>query len=173
MTVYTVLAPKDREDGVLPDPMDVVFVKEGFCWPALFVAGPWMIFRRLWLVLAGYIVLALAVSALAVPLGPGFAGWAIILIHFLFALEANELRRGTLYRHGYWLVGVVQGRGIEEAEIHYFADEETAAYPTRAELPVPPTPPTPPLLPREQAPVRPSAEAGDVVGLFPAPGGAS
>ena len=36
MAIYTVLAPKVRDGEPLPDPMAVVFVKEGFSWPALF-----------------------------------------------------------------------------------------------------------------------------------------
>jgi hypothetical protein len=168
MTVYTVLAPKVRDGDTLPDPMDVVFVKEGFSWPALFVAGPWLIFRRMWLVLAGYIVLALGLSIITAPLGRAFPGDVLVLIHLLFALEANELRRWTLTHHGYRLIGVVQGRGIEEAEIRYFAAAEDAGA-----MPVPPVPPTPPAPPRPLPAMQPSAEAGDVVGLFPAPGGVS
>jgi Protein of unknown function (DUF2628) len=169
MAIYTVLAPKARDDGTLPDPMDVVFVKEGFSWPALFFAVPWMLYRRLWLVLAGYIAVAVVLGMIGAKVGGTLAGDALILLHFLFALEANELRRWTLQRGGYALASVVEGRGLEEAEIHYFTALEApaAAMPMP---PVPPTPATPPMPPKNPGPLRPSAEAGDVVGLFPAPG---
>jgi hypothetical protein len=166
MAIYTVLAP--RADGaVAPDPMTVTFVKEGFCWPALFVAGPWLIFRRMWLVLVGYIVVAMVVGAVSAATGPLSTGVAIALLHLLFALEANQLRRWTLERKGYDPIGVVEARGLEEAEIRYFSTTELAV----DESVVPPAPPAPPAWPTLGM-IQPSAEAGDVVGLFPAPGSA-
>jgi Protein of unknown function (DUF2628) len=166
MAIYTVLAPRADGDGAL-DPMSVVFVKEGFCWPALFVAVPWLIFRRMWLVLVGYIVVAMVVSAAGSAVGPLSAGVAIVILHFLFALEANELRRWTLARRGYSPIGILEAHGLEEAEIRYFAAAETAV----DETPAPPAPPVPPARPALGM-IQPSAEAGDVVGLFPAPGSA-
>ena len=56
--------------------------------------------------------------------------------------------------------------GVSKYEIRYFGEADIAVPPT------PPAPPAPPT-PRPQPPVKPSAEAGDVVGLFPAPGAAT
>ena len=166
MAIYTVLAP--RADGAAAsDPMSVIFVKEGFCWPALFVAVPWLVFRRMWLVLVGYIVVAIVVSAVSAATGRLSTGVAIVLLHFLFALEANQLRRWTLERRGYGSTGVVEARGLEEAEIRYFSTTNLAVNDTA----VPPAPPAPPARP-VLGMIQPSAEAGDVVGLFPAPGSA-
>jgi Zn-dependent protease with chaperone function len=39
----------------------LVFVKEGFCWPGLFFPAFWLLFRGLWLVLIGYLVVAAAI----------------------------------------------------------------------------------------------------------------
>jgi hypothetical protein len=141
--------------------MAIVFVKDGFSWPALFFAGPWLIFRRMWLVLAGYVVAGLAIGSVGNAVGEGAAAAAILLLHVLFALEANELRRWTLQRHGYRLIGMVEGRGLEEAEIRYFAAAEARSVPATPS----PSPALPPL-----GTIQPSAEAGDVIGLFPAPG---
>jgi hypothetical protein len=95
----------------------------------------------------------------------------MVLVHLLFALEANGLRVWTLERNGYRLTGIVQGHNIEDAEIRYFS--EVGMAPMAAPVPpAPPTPSVPAVPPRPVAPQRPSAEAGDVVGLFPAPGGA-
>jgi hypothetical protein len=175
MTLYTVLLPRNPQVPGDPqadsDPMAAVFVKEGFSWPAFFFAPLWLIFRRLWLVLAGYAIAVLVVGGIGDVLGDGFTGPALVLLHFLFALEANELRRWTLARGGYRLATVVEGRGVEEAEIRYFASATAAP----AEAASPPTsdvtPPAPPApTPRPLGPIAPSAEAGDVIGLFPAPG---
>jgi hypothetical protein len=183
MAIYTVLAPPARASEAAPDPLRTVFVKDGFSWPALFFAVIWMIYRRMWLVLVLYVAAALAAGFIAQRTGGDVAGFALVLAHVLFALEANNLRRWTLERRGFRLAGVAEGRNIEEAEIGYFAGLEVGD-PVAAPPPSPPTPPTPPAPPapsarlapppmpgvlyREDA-VRPSAEAGEVVGLFPAP----
>ena len=170
MTLYTVLLPGTEQPD--SDPMAAVFVKEGFCWPALFFALPWLIFRRLWWVLAGYVVAGAAIVAIGGALGDGFAGPAFVLFAFLFALEANELRRWTLRRRGYRMAAVVEARGLEEAEIRYFAGREATAGKPRPSAAGPTPPPAPPASPAPPAlgPIVPSAEAGEVVGLFPAPG---
>jgi hypothetical protein len=172
MTLYTVLAPATKAGDTLPtDPMRVVFVKEGIAWPALFFGAIWLIVRRMWLVLAGYIVLAIVVGMIDMQIGGELPGIFMFLTHILLALEGNELRRWTLMRAGYRLVDVVEARNLEEAEIRYFAGIDGAA-PIAVEtavLPIPPVPPAPPSVPGRLGPVVPSAEAGDVVGLFPAP----
>jgi hypothetical protein len=180
MAIYTVLAPALRDGDVAPDPMKTVFVKDGFSWPALFFAVIWMIYRRMWLVLVVYVAVGLAAGFVAQRTGGDVAGFAMVLAHLLFALEANNLRRWTLERRGLRLVGVAEGRNVEEAEIGYFAGIE-AGGPVVVAPPIPPTPPAPPAPPVRPTPppmpgvlyrpdpVRPSAEAGDVVGLFPAP----
>jgi hypothetical protein len=181
MAVYTVLAPQPTDGGMLPpDPMTLVFVKDGFSWPAFLFAGLWMIYRRLWLVLVGYIIVSLALVAAAKAVDGGIVGFAILALHFLFALEATALRAWTLQRHGYRLAGIAEGRREEEAEIRYFSEIEAQPQPIPpAAAPQPPIPPVPPVPPAPltspsvpRVPQPPSAEAGDVVGLFPTPGGA-
>ena len=182
MAIYTVLATPARDSEAALDPLKTVFVKDGFSWPALFFGVLWMIYRRMWLVLVLYVAAALAAGFVTQRAGGDVAGFALVLAHVLFALEANNLRRWTLERRGYRFTGIAEGRNLEEAEVRYFAsldggDAVEAAPPTS---PTPPTPPAPPARPTSPTPsipgvlyrpdpVRPSAEAGDVVGLFPAP----
>jgi hypothetical protein len=180
MAIYTVLAPPPRDGDPAHEALDTAFVKDGFSWPALFFAVIWMIYRRMWLVLVLYVAVVAAAAFALSRTGGDVAGFALLLVHFLFALEANNLRRWTLERRGFRLVGVAEGRNIEEAEIGYFVSVETGAVAV-APPPIPPVPPTPPSPPARPTPpptpgvlyredaVRPSAEAGDVVGLFPAP----
>lgn len=177
MTIYTVLAPKRAAGDTLPpDPLRYVFVKEGIAWPAFFFAPLWLIFRRMWLVLAGYVVLMIAVSAAERALGSDLPGIFMFLVQVLLALEGNELRRWTLLRRGYAVVDVVEARNLEEAEIRFFAAQDAAAAPApdggssgsatvrAAPLP-PPAPPSPPAV----RPAAATAETTEVVGLFPAP----
>jgi hypothetical protein len=165
VAIYTVLAPPPPSAAVEADPADYVFVKDGFCWPALFFAEIWMIFRRQWLVLLLYLIgLAIIFAATNRIDGP-VPLVVLVFAHLLFALEANSLRRWTLTRHGYRLIGVAAGRRVGDAEIRFFHDLES---PRRDPRQPPPS--------RVQAAlgmpsIRPSTESGEVVGLFPAPGG--
>jgi hypothetical protein len=160
--------------------MGYVFVKEGFSWPALIIPELWLIFRRMWLVIIVYLAVALMVMAIDQQLGGRVPGVFLTLAHLLFALEGNELRRWTLARHGYRLIGVAEGRRVGDAEIRFFYElESLRPQPAPASEPTAPTPPTPPApstpatsRPFPETPAGPpSAEAGEVVGLFPAPGG--
>ena len=96
MRLYTVLAPTGRPDDA-PDPLSLVFVKEGFCWPALFFPEIWLIFRRLWLVWSSSsIIAAVALLTLFADRAPGPLPWTAARPRPLFfALEGNDLRRWT------------------------------------------------------------------------------
>jgi len=162
MAVYTIHAPRVRE-GTAPDPADLVFVKDGFCWPALFVPVVWLVWRGLWLSLLLYLVLALGLAWLSGHAGSDASTGVMVLFAVWFALEANGLRRWTLERRGHRLVGVVEGRSREEAERRFFAGDDGVAgapAPVAERTPVAAAPAAPP------PPKRPPA----IVGLFPAPG---
>jgi hypothetical protein len=138
--------------------MDYVFVKEGFCWPALFVPALWLLFRRMWLVLLGYVVLAVLLIA-AGRNGVPLVALTLLLLRLGLAIEGNELRRWTLERRGFRLVDVSEGEDLSDAELRFFLSRQLTA-----------TAPPPPLQPLAPPPAR-IGEGGEVVGLFPAPGG--
>jgi hypothetical protein len=156
MTIYTVLSPPAGSAG--PDPDRFVFVKEGFCWPALYITAIWLLWRRMWLVLVVYLVAAAAVLAFAAQLAPPIAWLIVLLFGFLVALEANNLRRWTLERRGYRLVGVASGDWRSDAEFRFFANFAGSG---------PQRPQVEPAKPATAA----WAETREVVGLFPNPGG--
>ena len=163
MTIYTVLAPPDRADWAGPEPDRFVFVKEGFCWPAFYITTPWLIWHRMWLVLLAYLVVTAAVLTLASRVPSPVAWTVLVLFAVLVGLEANNLRRWTLERRGYRLVGIASGDRREEAEYRFFADRSSNAQPpAREDAPKP-------------ASAKPSlstpAAAGEIVGLFPSAGG--
>jgi hypothetical protein len=161
MKIYTVHAPPAGDKGAA-DPTRFAFVKEGFCWPALFVPVLWILYRRLWMVLLIVLVVTLVLGSLGDRLGGPVPGAIYALASLLFAFEANGLRRWTLERRGWRLIGVARGGRLAEAEQRFFS----AWVATGARLPAAAAPPPPP-------PATPSPEAGQVVGLFPAPGGRS
>jgi hypothetical protein len=169
MPLYTVLAPPLPEPSAPDDPISYFFVKDGFCWPCLFVPVMWMVFRRLWLVLLPYlVVVALIVGAERTAGGPLPVLFALFG-HVWFAFEANGFRRWTLRRHGYRLIGVAAGRRVGEAETRFFHEVEFPRHDPRQ-------PPPARLNAILGGPLFPlprvaSAESGEVVGFFPSPGG--
>ena len=167
MRIYTVHAPPaGRRDA--NDPTRFAFVKEGFCWPALLIPVLWLIFRRLWLVLILFLAVAAVFGRLSDRIADPFAGVVLLAALFLFALEANGLRRWTLERRGWRLVGVAEGNSLREAELRFFpAYVAAGGRVPEVAAPPPPPPPAPPAPPTGKAP-----EPAPVVGLFPAPGGA-
>ncbi|MEO6380486.1 MAG: DUF2628 domain-containing protein, partial [Nitrobacter sp.] len=62
MPVYTVHAPSVDETDARGTTDRFVFVRDGFSFWA-FVLGPvWLLYRRLWLAFAGYLVLSIVVE---------------------------------------------------------------------------------------------------------------
>lgn len=119
MTIYTVMSPPPSGDET-GDAERVAFVKEGFCWPALVIPALWLLWHRMWLVLAGYLATVVTLSIIGGLLnGPAGAVPAVVLA-FLFALEANGLRRWTLERNGWQFSGIVSGANREECETRFF-----------------------------------------------------
>ena len=137
------------------------FVKEGFCWPALFIAAIWLLYRRMWWVFLGYLVLGILLGLLTsrMPAGPGIA--LDLLFAFWFALEANALRRWSLARKGWRMVGFASGRNRAEAERSFFLRRERAA-PPRTE------PARAPSLGLVRRPAPPDRDPA-VIGVFPEP----
>jgi hypothetical protein len=132
----------------------------------------------MWLVLVLYVAVLVAAFFIDRQIGGPFVSVFLVLGHLLFALEGNEIRRWSLAGKGYRLIGVAEGKGLAEAEIRYFAGRETTGVTAPPPAPVAPPPPlivrpapqaAPPRPIAPQGPINPSAEAGDVVGLFPPP----
>lgn len=164
MTIYTVHVPPGRRLRAGPDAARAVFVKEGFCWPGLFVALPWLLFRGMWIAASFYIIAAagsifLGQQSGLLPVAIGLGVFVTLLIGF----EGNDLRRWSLGLRGYDLAGVVEAASWSEAEIRYFTP------------PVDPPAAPPPLPPAAPPAIRPALPApqGDVIGFFPKPEGAA
>ncbi len=174
MPLYTVFAPPLKPGETAPDPVRFVFVKDGFCWPALFVPELWLLFRRMWLVFLLYLAASLAISVIGTRVGGPLPWVTLVLMHLLFALEGNALRRWKLSGVGYDFIGVAEGKR-QEAELRFFSQwRPTAAAAAEAQGDTGAVqPPAPPAAAKPAEPTRDASEAGDVIGLFPAPGGTS
>ncbi|MDP2621766.1 MAG: DUF2628 domain-containing protein [Hyphomicrobiales bacterium] len=162
MAVYTVHEPaglKGRSDAAA---RRIAFVKEGFCWPAFLIPPVWLVYRRMWWVLLGFLAIGVALGGLELWLGrdSGLSSIVEFALLLLFALEANNLRRWQLRRRGYRMRAVVAGRDREQCERQFFAD-------WLAEAPAPS-----PDAAREIAPpaIAPAHAPSGVIGMFPEPG---
>ncbi len=61
MPTYTVHQPPAK-NGRAADPQRFVFVRDGFHFWAFLLTLPWLIYRRLWLALLGYVLLTAAMA---------------------------------------------------------------------------------------------------------------
>ncbi len=161
MPIYTVHAPPTKP-GFTPDPERFVFVRDGFHFWAFLLTPLWMIWRRLWLVLALY-VLVLIVLQIALRLTgatPTVHTVVGLLFSLLIGFEAATLRRWTLNRRRWSQLGVVSAPDREAAERRFFDSWlRQAAWEAVRDSPPPASPP-----PAGSAPA-----SSDIVGLFPEP----
>ncbi len=167
MTTYTVHHPARAASEILKRSEEAEFVKDGFCWPALFIPFLWLIYRRLWLVLLAYLAFVVIVGLIGEAMS--FSDYLVTLLgtsaNIFLAFEANNLRRWTLRRHGDLDVGVVIAKPLIEAERRFFQSLIDRHEPLDDPQPVPEGP--------GRKPIRMAGALEDpdeMVGLFPAPG---
>jgi hypothetical protein len=121
MRIYSVHAREGLAGMAAAEEM--IFIKEGFSWPALVFGSLWLIYQRMWLVLVFYVSITAAAAVLAVMVE------AVPLIHVLsqmalavvFAFEANNLRRWTLGLRGWRRTGFACGHTLMDSEADYFS----------------------------------------------------
>jgi hypothetical protein len=134
MRAYTVHAPPGGDSP----PERFAFVKDGFCWPALFVPILWILWRRLWLTLVWYVAWLLALAWVGRLAGEGAATLLALVGAVFFAFEANDIRRRSLRGRGWRDIGASSGGDLDEAEIRFFgARAQPAPLPARGPTPSP------------------------------------
>jgi len=101
MRIYTVHARAGQEP---------VLVREGFSLGALLLPTLWFLWNRMWLVALLHF---LGVVAIGLLLPDAVSGWVALAFQLLVALHARDLRRWTLRRRGFALVGVVAAANEE------------------------------------------------------------
>lgn len=96
---------------------DPVLVKQGFNWPAFFVAVPWALFHRMWWVAAVLVVLQIVLAAVFVSLGLSEVQQTIIslVLAIVIGFTADELRCLTLEGRGYSLADVIVEQNRDRA----------------------------------------------------------
>jgi hypothetical protein len=159
--IFLVFEPKDGLGNApaLADAERVVFLREKFSWPALFLGPFWLAWRRLWLALALWLLafFALGVAMVLLKLDNSMMSAAYFVPSLIAAFEATALRRRKLLSKGMREAGVVIAQDIEIAERRFFADWAKRAATAPAERPA---------AAGSVLPLAPSP----VLGLFPQPG---
>ena len=161
MTVYMVFEPPRRGDDSLVHAERIAFVRDRFSWAAFLFAPLWLLWRRLWLALVGYVVVvaALAFGLRLIGASTETRALAVALVGLLLGFEGATLRRQALLRRGWRDRGVVIGDDREAAERRFFDHYVTAETTREMEA----------ALASASRPAPPPG-ATDVVGLFPQPG---
>ncbi len=149
MTTYVVMAPPEFEN-LAGDPADtdrLTFVPDRFSALAFLFSFFWLLAHRMWLVLLAYLAIVLAVELLALAVNPDIMGVVAFFAALLFAIEAQALRRWSLERKGWRVLGLVEGRDLEEAELS-FLHKEAAQLEQPLQSVAPAQPTTTPIVPR-------------------------
>lgn len=119
---------------------DVVFLREGFSWWALFFPLPWLVIKGMWIVLLVALGVQFAIWAIAEALGLGDVMRVILSlsINLILAFEGNNLLRWTYERRGFDELGLVQGDDLDEAEYRFFTETGLPQAPSVAGVEQPP-----------------------------------
>ncbi len=116
MTLYVVQA-RGTDEAALARAR---FLADGFSWPAFVLAQLWLLYHRLWLALATWIVLEVAFFFLVLPHVSGWIAAAVdILARVFLGLEGNRLRSNKGARRA-TLTDLVEARDRDEAEAIFY-----------------------------------------------------
>jgi len=166
MPTFTVHQPPPRKGETASAPERFVFVRDGFYFWAFVLAPLWLLWRRLWLAFAIYLVISILLGVTLRLTGASMAVQFLagLPVALLIGLEASTIRRRKLTRRGWKMLGFVVGEDTEAAERRFFTEWSKRAGEA------PPAPPAAPE-PNYAAPARRGPPPGnDVIGLFPEPG---
>jgi len=113
---------------------DIVLICSGFSWSAALFTPIWLIWYRLWLGLALYLLLMLPLGLLLEMIDIADPADLLIgaAIAFLFGCSGADFRRWTLARRGWRLAAVVAAGDAWEAELRYRSLATSSQPPTMA-----------------------------------------
>ncbi|TMJ52649.1 MAG: DUF2628 domain-containing protein [Alphaproteobacteria bacterium] len=174
MPVYTVHAPSaSAADFRATDKF--IFVRDGFHFWAMVFGPLWLIWKRLWLALLGWIIAIVALEIVLARLGAGSAAIvsADVMVALLMGFEAASLQRWTLSRRNWRQLDVVVADDEETAERRFFdrwTAKQRAFGNDQSAVDRGGPPPTRDVAgqPFSKPPPLPGSS---IIGLFPEPGG--
>ena len=150
MPTFTVHEPPHPPADRIDRAASLLFVKDGFSWPAFIFAPFWMLAHRLWWPLLGYVGLSVVFELVRWSglIDPGWATLAGFALHLLVGFEADTLRRWKLDRSGWHVLGAVSGRNAADCERRFYDEwlptqpliAPSAGVPSAREMPARRTP---------------------------------
>jgi len=123
MNLYTVHYRQETADSLTGLAQDVVLVKDGFNWSALFLPTVWFLAKKMWLVFAIYLVIQalLLVIVFWGELPSDVLTITKITGNLILGFEGNNLQRWSLARARYKERETVAARDIVAAEHRFFS----------------------------------------------------
>lgn len=128
MRTYSVFAPPTMAGTTEENAQSLVFVRHGWSLAALFVPLIWMIVRRLWWALLGYVLLVVGIQLLSFSVSPLFTAGLSVALALVIMIEAGQLRLEGMALKGYREFAVLEARNQKAAEhlffTHWLADQD-------------------------------------------------
>jgi len=123
MNLYTVHYRLETKNSLTGLAEDVVLVKDGFNWSALFLPSIWFLAKKMWLVFAIYLLIQAALIAIVFlgELPSEVLTITKITGNIILGFEGNNLHRWSLDRARYRERETVAARDIISAEHRFFS----------------------------------------------------
>lgn len=122
MVTFTVHQPPGAPADLIDRAAELTFVRDGFSWTALSLAPLWLLANGLWLALLIYAgLIGVAVAAVLLTSVPDAAiGFIYFGLNLLTAFEAGSIKRWSLERRGWTMLGTVTGSSVLDCERRFF-----------------------------------------------------
>jgi hypothetical protein len=122
MLTFTVHEPPNPPADRVDRAESLVFVKDGFSWLAALFAPLWLLAHRLWWPLLAFMLLAGGLQLVKQTMGVDqrWVGLAMLAVNLLIGFEADSLRRWSLERRGWRMLGSVSGKTAADCERRFF-----------------------------------------------------
>lgn len=139
MKIYSVHYPMEVGSSLTGLAKETILVKEGFSWPAFYVPLFWLIYKRMWVVLAVFIALEIALAGLGSLAGltDGLIFICSLTLQAIMGFEGNNLYRWSLERRRFKQQAIVAGADLAAAEHRFFISAEQHIYGSSAASGVP------------------------------------
>jgi hypothetical protein len=133
MRTYSVFEPPVMPGTLEDDAQSLVFIRHGWSLAALFVPLIWMVVRRLWWVLLGYVILCIAIQLASFAVPTWVTVGLSVSLALIVMIEAGQLRLESMAAKGYREIAVIEAPNQKEAERVFFRSwvAEQAGTPAR------------------------------------------